>query len=105
MLAFALAQRQRELGVRLALGATPAGLVSLVMSDSARLVALGLLVGLPASIAAARWTQAFVPGAAGSDPLTLAAAGALTALIALAASYLPAHRASKVNPTSALREG
>jgi ABC-type lipoprotein release transport system permease subunit len=73
------------------------------MSDSARLVVAGLVAGLPASVAAASWTHALVQGAAEWDPLTLVAAAAITSVLTLVASYLPARRASKHDPTSALR--
>jgi putative ABC transport system permease protein len=103
MLAFAIAQRRREFGVRLALGATPAGLVRLVMSDIARVVVFGLVVGLPAAVAVPRWARTLAPGTAGSDALTLTLAGAVTAIIALLAGYLPARRASQASAASALR--
>jgi putative ABC transport system permease protein len=89
--------------VRLALGATPAGLVRLVMSDIARVVVFGLVVGLPAAVAVPRWARTLAPGTAGSDALTLTLAGAVTAIIALLAGYLPARRASQASAASALR--
>jgi len=103
VLAYAQAQRRREVGVRLALGSTPSGIVALVVRDGVRLACLGLLAGLPLAALAARWTAAKLPGIASADAFILIAAAAVTFGAALAASWLPAWRSSRVDPAAVLR--
>ena len=103
ILAYAQAQRRREIGVRLALGSTPRGIVALVVRDGARLACAGLIAGLPLAAFAARWTDARLSGSVGADAVTLIVAAAVTFGAALAASWIPARRASRVDPGIALR--
>jgi putative ABC transport system permease protein len=101
--AFTVGQRRRELGVRLAVGGTPARIERLILKDALQVAVIGLSAGLPTAIVAARWVRGFVPGAAATDPATLAAAAILAIAVALAACWIPARRASRVDPTVVLR--
>jgi putative ABC transport system permease protein len=103
MLAYTQAQRRREVGVRLALGSTPGGIVVLVVGEGMRLAMVGLFAGVPMALVAARWTEARFPGIPGADAVTLAAAAATTFGAAVAASWIPARRASRVDPGVVLR--
>jgi ABC-type antimicrobial peptide transport system permease subunit len=100
---YAVLQRRAEIGVRLALGATPGHVVGLVVREGAHLLAWGLALGLVAAALAARALQRFLFEVAPLDPVTLVAAPVLLALAALGASYLPARRAGHVSPVSVLR--
>jgi putative ABC transport system permease protein len=100
---YAVLQRAAEIGVRLALGATPRHVVSLVVREGAQLLVWGLALGLLASALAARSLRRFLFEVAPLDPVTLIAAPALLAFAALVASYLPARRAGRVSPVAVLR--
>jgi ABC-type antimicrobial peptide transport system permease subunit len=101
--AYAVAQRTREIGVRVALGARQGDVLRLVLRRGVRLIAAGLALGLPLAWGASKGLAAVLPGVHATDPLTFAGASALLALVALAATYLPARRAARVNPMVALR--
>jgi predicted permease len=103
VLAYALAQRRREIGVRIALGATAADVRRLLLADVGRFLLFGGLVGLPAAWALGRVVESSLFGVRAADASTLAAACALMAAIALAAGYLPSRRATRVDPAEALR--
>ena len=103
VVSYTVAQRVPEIGVRLALGASPHQVVALVVEEGARLLALGLGIGLVASALASRAVQGLLFSVQGLDPLTYAAAALILGLAALGASYLPARRAAHVTPLSALR--
>jgi len=96
-------EETRELGVRLALGAPPASLVRLVLSRSLALAGLGLAVGLAAALALGRWLEGLLFGISPRDPFTLAAVTLVLLLAAVAASYGPARRASRLDPARVLR--
>lgn len=96
-------QRTRELAVRAALGATPRNLLTLVLGDGTRLAALGAVVGVLGSLAAARVLQRLFTGVGGVNPVPAVVAGAALAIAVLAATYIPARRAAKLNPVDALR--
>jgi predicted permease len=101
--AFSVASRRREFGVRLALGATPAGVRRAVLKESFLLIGAGLAVGLAGSAAAAHAIRAVLFGVAASDPTSYAGAVAVLALTGLAASWWPAHVAGSVSAADALR--
>ena len=103
LVAYRVAQRTQELGVRLALGARRAQLVGLVLADGGRLVALGLVIGIPAAWAASRWVRTLLFDVSPGDPLALGLAAAGLVLVALAAAFLPARRAASTDPLVALR--
>lgn len=104
VVAVASAARQREFGVRSALGARAAGLLGLVLGDGLRQVALGLALGLLAALALSRVLQAYLTGISASDPLVLLAVAGVLATVALLATLLPALRAARANPIIALRQ-
>jgi putative ABC transport system permease protein len=97
-------RRRHELAIRLALGADNPHLLRLVMGEGARLIGLGILIGVPATWFAARALRAMLVGIDGVDPLTVGGVGMLLAVIALAACYLPARRVLGIEPARLLRE-
>ena len=99
----AVVQRTREIGVRLALGATASGVIRLMLRDALRLVLAGLMVGVPAAFAAARLVAGILYGLTATDPFTLALAIAVLGATALVAAYVPSRRAATVDPLVALR--
>jgi predicted permease len=103
VLSYAAESRRREIGVRIALGAEPADILRLVTSQGARVVALGLAAGALAALAASRVLAHLLFGVSPQDPLTLAAVAFVLAASALLASAVPAWRASRVDPITALR--
>lgn len=103
VVAFVVASRTREIGLRVTLGATPRRAVLLVLGHAARLAALGVGLGLVAALGLGRWLDTLLFGLRHDDPVTVIGSAAVFALVALAASYLPARRASRVDPLSALR--
>jgi putative ABC transport system permease protein len=103
VLAFSVASRTRELGVRLALGASPARLARATVSDGLRLVGLGFAIGVPASVAAERLLSSLVPELPRGGLPSLAAAAIVFAGVSLVAAGLPARRASRLDPAVALR--
>jgi ABC-type antimicrobial peptide transport system permease subunit len=107
LLSFGVVQRTSELGVRMALGAGRGDVVRLVLSEAMILVVAGLAVGVPAALATARLTSSQISGLLfglrASDPLTIALAALGLTAVALVAAYLPARRASRVNPLAALK--
>ena len=103
LMAYAVSRRTSELGIRLALGASPRRLVRDVLVETSLVVASGVAVGLAATLAASRMVRSQLFGVVPDDPFTLAAAMLVIATLALAAGYLPARRASRVDPLVALR--
>ena len=103
VMAFVVARRRKELGVRLALGAQPTGVIWLVMKEVLLLLVAGLLVGIPAAIFLGRYVASQLHGMQASDPLIAGATIALLATVSIAAGFIPAHRASRIDPILALR--
>jgi predicted permease len=104
VIAYTVARRRNEIGVRMALGADRGRVVRLVLREAALLLAVGLAIGTGLAIWAGRAADAMLFGLKATDPITFAAAIALLAAVALIASYAPARRASRVEPMQALRE-
>jgi len=104
VLSFLVAQRRREIGVRMALGATPRGVVRHMLAFAARWTASGLVVGAVGAIVAARWLRALLFQVEPGDPRALAGAVLLLAAVAMAAAAAPAWRAAAVDPAQTLRE-
>src|SRR5262245_2422365 len=103
VMAYAVSQRTREIGVRLALGARPRDVFSLIVGQSFKLAAIGLAIGLPAALALGRLMAGALFGVVALDPLTFVGFTLLLTGVALLAGYLPARRAMKVDPMVALR--
>jgi putative ABC transport system permease protein len=103
VLSDAVSRRTREIGVRMALGARPSQVLRLILGEGMALALGGLALGLPASLALARTLKRFLFGITPGDPLTLVALSAVLALSALLAAYLPARRATRLEPMAALR--
>jgi len=103
VLAYVVAQRTQEIGVRLAMGAAPRDVVRLFLREGALLSAAGVVAGLAGAVAAARALTSLVFGITTTDPATFAGVAAALAVVALAASYVPARRAARVDPAVALR--
>ena len=99
------ARRTAEIGIRMALGATSRAVMAMVLRDGAVLAGCGLLAGVPAALIAGRLIGWQLFHVAPDDPLTIAAASATMAGVALIAAWLPARRAARANPLIALREG
>jgi len=104
VLAFIVAQRRREIGVRIALGARPGDLVADVLGQGLRLTAIGVVVGLVLAIATTRLINSLLFATSPTDMLTFAAVSSLLVVVAAAASLLPALRASRVDALIALRD-
>ena len=103
VMAFVVARRRKELGLRLALGAEPAGVLWLVMKEVLVLLVIGLAVGIPAAIGAGRFVSAQLYGIQPNDPFIAVTTVVLLAAVSAAAGMIPAHRASRIDPILALR--
>jgi putative ABC transport system permease protein len=103
VLNYAVAQRTREIGIRIALGADPRRVRVRVVSDGAVLVGVGLSIGLFTSLAMTTALESLLFGVSSRDPVTFVTVTVLLGVVALIASYLPARRASRVDPVVALR--
>ena len=103
VISYIVARRRNEIGIRLALGARRGQVIGMVLRETVRLLLIGTVIGTALALAAGRGAGSLLFKLKPYDPLTLAAAGSLLALIAILASFLPARRASKVDPMDALR--
>jgi putative ABC transport system permease protein len=104
VMSYMVTRRRSEIGIRMALGADRVTVVRMVMRESAILVTLGAVLGLSLAVLAARWVSTLLFGLTPRDPLTLALSTAALVVVAACASYLPARRAARVSPMTALRE-
>ncbi len=103
VVAFSVTRRTQEIGIRMALGAQRSEVLRLVLGEGARMAALGVVVGITASLAITRLLSTLLFGISATDPLTFAGVAVLLSLVALLASYIPARRAMSVDPMIALR--
>jgi putative ABC transport system permease protein len=103
LLAYTVAQRTREIGIRMALGAQRTRVVAQVLRGGTRLVVIGIALGLPAAWSASQWVESMLFGLTPTDPAVTGAAVVVLMMAALLAAYLPARRASRVEPLIALR--
>jgi predicted permease len=103
VMSYLVSQRTQEMGIRVALGATAAEVMRLVVGRAARLAVVGALVGIVAALIATRWLGAFLYGISGTDPITFIGVPVLFVGVAIAASYAPALRATRIDPVRALK--
>jgi predicted permease len=103
VMSYIVAMRKNEIGIRMALGASGASVIGIIVRQTLTMVGVGVGAGLVLSMAAARGANSLLYGLEANDPLTLFSAAAFLAAVALAASYIPAYRASRVDPMNALR--
>jgi len=103
VVAFSVARRTQEIGIRVALGAQRGDVLRLVLGEGARMAGLGVVIGIVASLAITRLISSLLFGVSASDPVTFAAVAVLLSVVALLASYIPARRAMRVDPIIALR--
>jgi putative ABC transport system permease protein len=104
MMAYSVSRRRREIGLRIALGAPQSGVMSLVLRQGMQLVALGVVLGITASLLVGRALSTLLFGVSPLDPVSLGTASLVLTLVAFPACYLPARRASRVDPLVALRD-
>jgi ABC-type antimicrobial peptide transport system permease subunit len=103
VISYLVSQRTRELGVRMALGAAPLLLQGRILLQTMTLAAIGLAIGLPAAWIAAKAIQGLLFGVVSSDPVTFGGVAAVVTIVAGVAGYVPARRASRIDPVLALR--
>lgn len=104
VLAYSVSQRRREIGVRIALGAQSSNILRLVIRQGLKLVCFGLIVGIVSALVLVRFIDSILYGVSGNDPISLALAVVALGVAALLACFLPALRATRINPITALRE-
>jgi predicted permease len=105
IMAYSVNQRKREIGLRMALGAARTSVIRLVLKQGMKLVAVGIVIGMAGALVLDRLLSSMLYGVSASDPVSIAGAIAVLSTIALLACYLPARKASRVDPLVALREG
>jgi len=103
VMSYDVARRTHEIGIRMALGAQRRDVVGLVLRETMLMVIIGVIIGLGAALATTRLIASLLYGLTPNDPLTIALAGSLLLVVAALAGYLPARRASRVDPMMALR--
>jgi ABC-type antimicrobial peptide transport system permease subunit len=103
VMAHSVARRIREIGIRMALGAQRGEILRLVLRETALMIGIGALIGLPAAFAATRLVTSFLFGLTPQDPIAIAASTAVLIAVTALAGYVPARRATKVDPMVALR--
>jgi len=103
VVAFSVTRRTQEIGIRMALGAQRSDLLRLVVGEGARLAVSGVAIGIAASIVITRLLSSLLFGVSATDPITFASVAVLLSLVALLASYIPARRAMRLDPNTALR--
>jgi ABC-type antimicrobial peptide transport system permease subunit len=104
LLAFGVSRRLREIGLRMALGATPRSMIGLVVKRGVTLAMAGVAIGAAAAYGAGRWMEALLAGVRPSDPAVFGVAISATILLALIGTLLPALRAARISPLEATRE-
>jgi putative ABC transport system permease protein len=102
-MAYSVARRTREIGIRMAVGSAPVGIVRLVLNESLRLVLSGVIIGIPGAVGLTKAISSMLFGLSPVDPASLALAAFVLAIAGLAASAAPAWRAAHLDPVNALR--
>ena len=107
VMSYAVSRRRAEIGIRMALGASPAGAIRLILLRAAALVGLGVAAGTVLTLWAAKFMtgSSLIYGVQPRDPITLASAALVLTAVGAAAGYIPARRASRIDPARVLREG
>src|SRR6185295_6421979 len=103
VMSYAVSQRTSEIGIRLALGAESRDILTMIVGNAVRLAVTGLAIGVALALVLSRTLESLLYETAGTDPLTFAAVVGVLGTVALAASYFPARRASRIPPVEALR--
>jgi putative ABC transport system permease protein len=103
VMTYAVAQRTGELGLRIALGAQPGNIMKLVLGQAMKLAALGVFFGLIGAVSVTRWLTSLLYGVSATDPLTFFVIAVLPIAVAMLACWVPARRATKVDPMVALK--
>jgi predicted permease len=103
LMSYSVSRRTNEIGIRMALGAQRSGVVGMVLRESMLMVVIGVAIGLAGAVAGGRFVESVLYGLTSTDVWTISGAIAVTAVVSLAAGYLPARRASRVDPMVALR--
>jgi len=103
VMAYSVSRRTREIGVRVTLGATASDVLTMILGQGLRTILIGVAIGIVGSLALTRGVQSMLFRVTVTDPLTFIAVGVLLVTVALAACYIPARRAAKIDPMVALR--
>jgi putative ABC transport system permease protein len=104
VIAYSVAQRRQEIGVRMALGATRSGVIRLVVGQGSRLAIVGIVLGLAGAVGLTRFLEKMLFGVTASDTVTFAGAAIVLGAVAIVASLIPALRAAGIDPVTALRQ-
>ena len=102
-MSYSMARRTHEIGIRMALGARGADVFGVVLREAVVLVGIGVGIGLIAALAATRLVEGFLYGVSGRDPISFVSVTLAMIVVALVAGYVPARRATRVDPVAALR--
>lgn len=103
VLAYMVAQRTKEIGIRMAVGSTPEGIFHLILKEGVVILAIGFALGLSGAFAVGEYIRSILYGVQPTDPAVMLSVAAILAVVALAACVLPARRATRVDPIMALR--
>jgi putative ABC transport system permease protein len=103
LMSYGVTRRTREIGIRIALGAQPGLIVKLILREGVLLSIIGIMIGIPCTIAATRLVAHMLFGVSPADPLTFAVSAALLSTVGVIAAYWPARRATRIDPIAALR--